>query len=261
MSILLRPDWPCFGGVGLSAVLGLLLLCSISISSNSCSSGNDSANSSNTSVNSANSTPCGPIQELPRKSAVWTFYSCNHVDNLYITPETKDSTTGEPLGTRSVARGKLSFRFTNLINKNISSKENFGAFFQAEGEQGKEVNWQWMSYNIGNDQILSRLIIQRFDGSCAPRRFCEQSYITDELQFTSLEDVWQWDCQWNQDDSYIICDISKPSDPSFAPVRAWNQMLGNYYALKYIGLGVNAYQGPYPGYNATVFDVKFTLFE
>lgn len=157
---------------------------------------------------------------------------------------------------------KLFFRYTDLSNSRFGEfKETFGAFFQAQGENGKEVNWQWMSYGVGRGKILSRLVIQRFDGTCAPYKFCEQSYITDEIQYTNPPDVWQWDCQWNTGDKYIICDITKPSDPNFKTVRAWNQMLGQYYGLIYLGVGNGAFKGAYPGYDGTVSDFKMTVFE
>ena len=226
----------------------------------SCSSGSSDGEKEKAPAE-ASSTPCGPVQEMAAHTAVWSFYKCGGAGNFYITPDTLDPDTGQQLGTRSMNRAMLSFRFTDMHNEKVSERENFGAFFMAKGENGGEVNWQWMSYNIGEGKIQSRLIIQRFDGTCGHGYFCEQSYITNEVQFNDPAEVWQWDCQWNRDNSYIICDIFKPFDPGFKVVRAWNQMLGNYYELHYIGLGNSAYQGPYPGYDGTVSDIKMTVFE
>jgi len=208
-----------------------------------------------------NGAPCGPIQELHGRRAAWMFHQCGSTDNIYITPETLDSQNGAPLGQREMGNVKLSFRYTWLENGNFIVKDTFGAFFQAYGENNAEVNWQWMSYSAGGGAILSRLIIQRFDGTCAPHKFCEQSYITDEIQFIDASDVWQWDCQWNTGDKYIICDITKPSDPKFKTVRAWNQTLGQYYGLIYLGVGSAAFKGAYPSYDGTVSDFKMTVFE
>lgn len=209
----------------------------------------------------ASSTPCGPEQDMRRYSPAWTFFQCEATNNIYITPETVDPVTGQALGDRNMDRAKLSFRYTDLHNSKISQQENFGAFFRAKGEDGREVNWQWMSYSLGTERIQSRLIVQRFDGTCSPKAFCEQAFITDDVQYNDENSVWQWDCQWNIDDSYIICDITKPSDPAFPSIRVWNQMLGHYYSLDYIGLGQNAYQGSYPGYNGLVSDIKLTVFQ
>ncbi|MDH5637921.1 MAG: hypothetical protein OEZ04_05470 [Nitrospinota bacterium] len=225
----------------------------------SCSGGADSQDANPPPT--VNSTPCGPIQELARHKAAWTFYKCEAAANYYITPDSVDPSTGQALGERSMDRAKLSFRYTELHNDKISERENFGAFFKAKGEAGLEVNWQWMSYSIGNEMIQSRLIVQRFDGTCAPRAFCEQAFITNDVQFKDTSEVWQWDCQWSITDTYVICDISKPLDPASPTVRVWNQMLGHYYSLEYIGVGQNAYQGAYPGYNGLVSDLKLTVFE
>jgi hypothetical protein len=155
-------------------------------------------------------------------------------------------------------RGMLSVRFTGLHNDDISGRENFGIFFMAGGDGDYEVNWQWMSYNVGGGDIMSRIIVQRFDGTCP--RFCEHSELTDEVQFRDSAEVYQWDCQWDTAVAKISCAITKIGSPTYK-VLVVNDPLGPYNTLKYMGMGKDAFQGPYPSYQGTVSDIKLTVFD
>ncbi|MDH5679743.1 MAG: hypothetical protein OEZ28_14150 [Nitrospinota bacterium] len=204
-----------------------------------------------------NSTSCGPTQQMGTYVADWVYTDCPKQDWLHIHPGTVND-KGIALGQRNVGKGMLSVRYTQMDNATISDKENFGVFFMGKGHNGGEVNWQWMSYKKTHEDIQSRLIIQRFDGTCPG--FCEHADITDELQFRSFSEIFQWDCQWDTTVNNISCVITKVGDPT---VNIFTRLepMGPYNTLTYIGLGQKAFEGPYESYRGVISDVKLTIFK
>lgn len=202
------------------------------------------------------STGCGAQHRMGSYVPVFTYSYCDKIDTVHIDRDTVGA-GGEPLGSKSMDRGMLSFQLTNMTNGKITDRETFGVFFNADGNSNREVNWQWMSYAVGGGAIQSRLIIQRFDGSCPG--FCENAYITDDLQFESSTEVFNFSCGWDTQIGSVWCEITKEGDPSFN-LRADNDTMGPYNTLRYIGVGRNAFEGPYPGYDGTVSKVVLTVF-
>jgi len=189
--------------------------------------------------------------------AVWVYTDCPKQDWLHIYPGT-ESDKGVLLGDRNVSKAMLSVRYTQMDNATISDKENFGIFFKAKGHGGGEVNWQWMSYKKTHEDIESRLIIQRFDGTCPG--FCEHADITGALQFRSFTEIFQWDCEWDTTVNHVSCVITKIGDPTVKIVTKLEPM-GPYNTLDYLGLGQDAFDGPYESYRGVISDVKMTIFE
>ena len=206
---------------------------------------------------SSSSSGCGPAQQMGTYKVSWSYTDCPTQDWLHIHPGTVNA-KGEQLGQRSVSKGMLSVRYTQMDNATISDKENFGIFFMAKGHDGGEANWQWMSYKKTHENIQSRLIIQRFDGTCPG--FCEHADITDDLQFRSFSEVFQWDCEWDTTVNHISCVITKVGDPTVNIVTKLEPM-GPYNSLHYLGLGQKAFEGPYESYRGVISDVKLTIFE
>jgi len=199
---------------------------------------------------------CGIPHQMTGRQPVWSYSFCEQTGTIRIDQYTKNI-SGEALGSRNVDRGMLSFRLTDMSNSAITDRETFGIIFMADGKSGGEVNWQWMSYAVGGGAIQSRLIVQRFDGSCPG--FCENAYITDDLQFSNSGEVFEFKCGWDTTASQVWCEITNKADGSFH-LRADNDTMGPYNALRYIGLGRNAFEGPYPGYDGTVSNVQLTIF-
>ncbi|MDH5509453.1 MAG: hypothetical protein OEZ32_03765 [Nitrospinota bacterium] len=212
--------------------------------------------SQNDTGNSSPDRGCGARHQMAGHQSVWGFSYCDKTATLHIDQKTTNA-SGEALGFRNVDRGMLTFRLTDMINGSITDRETFGIIFMADGRSNGEANWQWMSYAVGGGAIQSRLIVQRFDGSCPG--FCENSYITDDLQFTNSSEVFEFNCGWDTTEGTVWCEITSKSDASFH-MRADNDTLGPYNALRYIGLGRNAFEGPYPGYEGTVSHVQLTIF-
>jgi len=221
-------------------------------------------------------TPCGPRQEMPGRNPVWIYYQCDEAETMWIDQSTI-SRDGVPLGPLNVGRGMMSVKYRGLHNDIINEFENFGIIFMANGlnrdvdEDGFaepcEVNWQWMAHKIDVNWIMQRLIMQRFDGTCGdPNRgqFCEEQYVTDEIQFNNREEIIQFDCRWDWQegpDGIIWCDITKPGDPTFW-VSMYNWPMGPYNSLRYIGVGNEAFKGPgYFSFDAPVHDFKVTFFD
>ena len=200
---------------------------------------------------------CGGQHQLPGREIVWSYFECGPVDNIRVDPSTVSQTQGQ-LGVRGVNFGMLTFTMTNMHNNKISDRENFGIIFMANGNDNREANWQWMSYNVGGGAIQSRLVMQRFDGVCTP--FCEEAYITDDLQFHDDAEEHKWNCKWDDVAGTIECVITKPDDPTFV-LETHNVTKGKYSSLRYIGVGKHAFDGPYPGYNGIVKDFKVTIFK
>ncbi|MDH4184622.1 MAG: hypothetical protein OEV92_10395 [Nitrospinota bacterium] len=200
---------------------------------------------------------CGSKMETQAYKVAWSYSHCEPTDTVHVDKGTVNA-NGEALGDRSVDKGRIMFKITGMSNYGISAKETFGIFFNANGNGGGEVNWQWMSYHVGGDDIQSRIIIQRFDGTCSPK-FCEDSFITDELQFRDPSEVWAFDCLWDGSGGIISCDITKASDKT--TIHGENDPRGAYHSLRYIGVGANAFDGPYPGYNGTVSEFMLAIFE
>ncbi|MDH5509455.1 MAG: hypothetical protein OEZ32_03775 [Nitrospinota bacterium] len=208
-----------------------------------------------------NATPCGPTQTMPGKAVVWLFYQCEQVDTIKVTPETLDSRTGTPLGDLPMKRGMLSFRYHDLSNYSFGGVETYGVFFKAGGRAHNwEVNWQWLAFSLGAGYIQNELIIQRFDGVCDPKPFCENHDFTMDLQFFSESDVYQWDCWWNTDTNRVTCTVTKlTGDPQ--QVTLTNTPMGPYNALHYLGVGKNAYDShTYPSFQGSVSEFKFSVF-
>jgi len=209
-----------------------------------------------------NATPCGPTQAMPGKAVVWLFYQCEEMDTIRVTPETLDSRTGVPLGDLPMKRGMLSFRYQGLYNDWFGPVETYGIFFKAGGRAHNwEVNWQWLAFSLGAGYIQNELIIQRFDGTCDPKAFCEKHDFTTELQFFSDSDVYQWDCWWNTDTNRVTCTVTKVTgDPQ--QVTLTNTPMGPYGSLHYLGVGQRAFDShTYPSFPGTVSEFKFSVFK
>ena len=207
--------------------------------------------------NDQSGSSCGPTQVMGSYTPAWVFTACEKQEWIHVWQGSVNA-AGEQLGTRPVSRGMLSVRYYNMHNDTISYSENFGLFFMAEGVGGGEANWQWMSYNMGSGNIQSRLVIQRFDGTCP--RFCEQADITDELQFTDFLDVHQFDCEWDTSVSKLACTITKIGDPTLKIVTL-NDPMGPYSKINYLGFGQRAFDGAYESYRGLISDVKVTIFQ
>ncbi|MDH4184330.1 MAG: hypothetical protein OEV92_08925 [Nitrospinota bacterium] len=203
----------------------------------------------------SSTTPCGPVHKMGDLKPTFEYYNCGPVDDLRVTAYTTNE-KGESLGPTPVNRGMLSLRYTKLHNDIISHKETFGIIFMANGNSNYEVNWQWMSYQMGG-AIQSRLVIQRFDGTCP--KFCEQSDITDEIQFWDYAEIWQWDCEWDTWASKVACVVTKVGAPDKKYITI-NDPRGRYNGLRYLGVGKSAYDGHLPSYQGIVTDFKLTVF-
>ncbi|MDH5755732.1 MAG: hypothetical protein OEZ55_03585 [Nitrospinota bacterium] len=208
-----------------------------------------------------NATPCGPTQAMAGKSAVWIYYQCDQADTIVVTNETLDSRTGVALGDKPVKRGMLSVRYRGLDNYRFGGVETFGVFFEAGGRAHNwKVNWQWFAFALGAGVIQNELVIQRFDGTCDPKPFCESHSSTLDLQFFKDTDIYQWDCWWNTDVNKVSCTVvNTTGDPN--QITLENKPMGPYNQLRYIGVGKSAYyEHTYPGFDGIVSDFKVTIF-
>ncbi|MDH5638169.1 MAG: hypothetical protein OEZ04_06725, partial [Nitrospinota bacterium] len=139
----------------------------------------------------------------------------------------------------------------------------FGLYFQAYGNNNQEVNWAWYSTRVTSDALFSTLRAQRFDGSCPGRDLCESAEKTGKIQFTNPNEVYQWDCWWDDTDSrfgVIQCVITQLST-NRQLVTLSVKTYGTYNGLNYMGFGNPSFDGPYPGYDGTVSDLKITIFQ
>jgi hypothetical protein len=183
----------------------------------------------------------------------WTYVDCGASSNKFIDQSTVGA-SGEALGSRSVQRGKITFSSTGTHNWDIAvGTDTFSLLVHAQGHNGHEVNWHWHSYNLGA-VIESRLTAQRFDGTCSG--FCEDTYITQALQYFSTEEVYDWDCSW--DSGGTACTISRDGN---LIVQTATVPTGYYGALNYIGVGTGALRGPYPDGKFIISNLRVSFFQ
>ncbi|MDH5509454.1 MAG: hypothetical protein OEZ32_03770 [Nitrospinota bacterium] len=226
-----------------------------------CSSGGGGSTGDNDKV----ATPCGPEQALKEYSAVWTYYNCGPFNQLFIYPQQVDM-NGVALNSTPVGKGMISLRYTGLSIESFRLRDSaptFGLYFQAYGNNNDEVNWAWFSTRVTTDALISTLRSQRFDGSCPGRDLCESPEQTGKVQFTNPAEVYQWDCWWDDTDSLlgtVRCTVTQMSDDRQL-VTLTVKTYGLYNGLNYMGFGNPSFDGPYPGYEGTVSDLKITIFQ
>jgi hypothetical protein len=208
-------------------------------------------------VNTTSGGGCSKKHEMKGFKPAWSYSYCKEIETLHVDQNTENGKK-EVLNDRPMNRGMISFKITGMTNNKVTARETFGIIFMANGNGNGEANWQWMSYHVGGDAIQSRIIVQRFDGTCPDK--CEHSVITDDLQFKDVADVFQFDCQWNAQLGDVSCDITKPAEKTFK-IHLANQTQGLYNSIRYIGLGREAFHGSYPGYDGTLSDIVITIFD
>jgi len=223
-----------------------------------CGQGGSSPVPENSLVQLDQAPPCVPELNMAGHKALWTTHQCGSFDYKWITPETRDSVNGAPLGKLEVNYGMLTVKFTGLLNGNMSSRETFGIYFLALGLKKEETTWRWSSKNLRNGKIVSYLGVQRWGDGCAGS--CNDIFDTEDLQFNDPNETYQWNCGWNIPLRKMYCDVTKPADPSYY-VHTWNIPGGRYQSLVYMGIGRNAYTDDYPSYFATISDFRLTFFD
>jgi len=205
-------------------------------------------------------TECGPAQEMAGFYVDWEYTQCPKTDTIRVDYATLGAGDA-PLGVREVSWGMLSVKYHGLNNDLISADPNYGIMFKATGLGMGEANWHFIAHNVENNVISTRLILQRFDGSCHP--YCEENYSTYELQFDNDKEEIRFDCAWSLSEMMpsgkIWCSANKLA--SGQTVEYWTVMKGIFVSLDYAGVGKKAFDGPYPGFPAQVSDFKMTIFQ
>jgi hypothetical protein len=207
---------------------------------------------------------------------VWSYYQCNETDDVKVTNETKDSTTGVVLGDLPTLRGMLSFRYHGLDNSQFAhllsddgvGMPAMGIFFKAGGRvHNWEVNWHLVSFWMKDyGLIFTKLIIQRFDTSpCINKQqktqsFCEYFDETDFIQYSQAE-VYQYDCEWDTSAELLQCVVTTVGKPN-SRIMLSTSPRGPYGIIKSLTVGRNTSgDTSNENYAGTVSDFKFTVFE
>jgi hypothetical protein len=252
----------------------------IALSAIGCSGGGSAPTQSAQLTNSnttTNTSPCGPVHEMKKRKAVWSYYQCNETDDVKVTNETKDSTTGVVLGDLPTARGMLSLRFHGLDNSQFSALLNgdgdgmdlTGIFFRAGGKGGGGyVQWQLVAFWYRpHGTVFTKMIIQRFDYTVWCERNlsgtlgCEFNDETDLFPY-SYGEVYQFDCEWDTFADMHQCALSKVGDAKNVKLLLNVLPNGPYGAIWFLNAGKNATgDAAHENFAGTVSDFKFTVFE
>ena len=252
----------------------------IALSAIGCSGGGSAPTQSAQLTNSnttTNTSPCGPVHEMKKRKAVWSYYQCNETDDVKVTNETKDSTTGVVLGDLPTPRGMLSFRyhgldnsqFSHLLGDNGDGMQAMGIFFKAGGRVNNwPVQWHMVSFWMKDyGLIFTKLIVQRFDGT----HWCEKNLSgtigceiwdeTDKIQY-SFGEVYQFNCEWDTDADKVQCLESLVGDPKSVSALLSTTPMGPFGAIKSLTVGkTTSGDAAHENYGGTVSDFKFTVFE
>lgn len=193
------------------------------------------------------------------EGAVWTKSACGPDSAVFIDQGTAGD-NGEALGDRSVNKGKLSFKVSN-ISDSIPFGEHWNLWFLAHvANGGGESNFQMMVV----DSFETRFIQQRFDDftACSPRGLaggrwgCEEQDIHGDM-YMDPSRTFQYECQWNQNDDYrVSCDVTA-TDGSFS-THYEISMGGGYSSLKEFKVGSFSIYG-YGGVDCLVSDFRFSV--
>ncbi len=197
--------------------------------------------------------------EVDPATPIWSYESCG-AEETKIIQQTTVGDDGTVLGGTAVNRGMLSFTQTNSLNGYYSSTDVFTIFMRTFGNNNGEVNWHWHSYWTGGTNLQSRLTAQRFDGTCSD--FCEEKAITNSLQFTSTDQVFEWTCTWDTfaSDQWVGCKVNEENNPVL--LDEWTRLRGHLNALNYLGVGKYAYMpGGYPTATMTIYNLRLTIFQ
>jgi len=204
---------------------------------------------------------CGPMHQMAEYHTSWQYIDCFSNAGIYISKDSLDVFTGEPLGDRKVNRGMFTLRVSNLLNTQFDRKAAYAWHFFAKDSFNVDSSWHWISIGAENNRVKSFLVSNYQDGACLTKLSCERYASSDVPQFFDIYDSWQWGCEWNIDDHIIKCDISKPSDSVFGITTVQTTILGDFNALRYLSVGNSASDGSYIGYNGTIEMFKITFFD
>ena len=216
---------------------------------------------------------CGPKHAMVGYTVAWQKSQCVQADSYYV-DQSSVGDDGKILGSRDASAGMLSVKYIGVVNGDIYPAATFAVYFQAWGnemasnatgaQQRGPVYWEFVANRGYRNYITSRLVTDRYDGSCLPYPYChDEDYHADRLQFTDSSDTAQFDCSWSltayDPGGKIWCVVTKQK--SGETHTYWVTMKGPYAALQYIGVGKSA--NPLPWYrnvNAQVSDFKVTVF-
>ncbi len=189
----------------------------------------------------------------PHAGASWSASLCGPANRIDVDQGTTGD-DGSALGTRSIARGRASFKTAGIVNGDFQQGKDTFMVFLYGLTGGSEHNWHVSGWGDGA-QTTTRLTAQRFStGGCSP--FCERSGGNVGFNFVARTEVFQWICGWESSQAW--CDVY---DGNGAQVKAYSvDTVGDIGILNFFSVGQDALHNPsYPSVPLTVYDLRFSV--